>query len=386
MISSHQFVNYLLAQKGLGRQTVLKLYRLFPNFSDLVKHFEKQEEISDKLKRILFRALSQESKVDYENMITIWDDWYPFLLKQIPDAPVRIFYKGDLSLAHKDNCLSIVGTRKYTEYGNSLIKAIQQNLLSSDFVVVSGMAFGIDALAHKAAIDSESKTIAILGSPLDNPMPSGNYSLFQKILKEGLVLSEYPDGTKIHNGMFVERNRIIAGLSRLVIVVEAGKKSGALITAQLAHDYNREVYTFPGNFGKKSTVGNNLLILHNIANIIADLGQITAFFDDSCKNSVKNCKKEYKNCKNNNKNVKNKGLFVQKNGIFLQKRDAFYKKNASKYNNNVFFAQIYQKGPLSATDLAKLTKVSINECLEQIAALELDGVVKKSIDGKYFIE
>ncbi len=199
--------------------------------------------------------------------VFIWDSKYPELLKHCVDAPIVLFFVGNYSIVEQHNLLSIVGTRTMTSYGKLILEELIPSLQS--FVVVSGMAFGVDAYAHKLSIDNNIKTIAVLPDSCDSPTPKGNVNLYKKILDTGnLIISDKPPGIASHVGLYARRNRIIAGLSMKTIVVEAGSKSGALITANLAFDYNREVFAFPGAINSFTSKGCNYLIKNNIAQLI----------------------------------------------------------------------------------------------------------------------
>jgi len=200
------------------------------------------------------RLRFEESNI---HTITFWDDCYPELLKEISDPPPVLFCLGDRSVL-KGRKFAIVGTRKSTPYGEKIAYKFAKEL-SREFVIVSGMAFGIDAKAHLGAMET-GKTIAVLASGVDIPSPRGNRSLYNKISKNGCVLSVYPLGEGATRYRFPERNSLIAGLSSGVLVVQAPMKSGALITANWALDFGRDVFAIPGDIGKYSNEGTNWLI------------------------------------------------------------------------------------------------------------------------------
>ena len=194
--------------------------------------------------------------------LKIDDPHYPGLLKQIYDPPLFIYYRGDLS-AFGDYALAVVGTRKFTPYGQRVTEKLVRELVANKFIIASGLALGIDALAHLAAVEAGGKTIAVLGSGLDQQSiyPSQNRYLASKIENHGgLVLSEYPLGTLPLKHHFPQRNRLISGLSLGTLVIEAGEKSGAIITAMHALEQNREVFAVPGNIYSQYSAGANGLI------------------------------------------------------------------------------------------------------------------------------
>ena len=184
---------------------------------------------------------------------------YPEVLKEIPDAPVGLFYLGGLP----GNILpraAIIGSRKCSEYGLSTARRFSAALAKRGVVIVSGMARGIDSMAHKGALESGGLTIAVLGCGVDICYPPENHALRDKIAQSGCVLSEYPPGVYPHPTYFPARNRIISGLSEVVIVVEAGKRSGTSITVNQALDQGKKVMAVPGNITNKYSVGTNNLI------------------------------------------------------------------------------------------------------------------------------
>ncbi len=194
--------------------------------------------------------------------LTIEDEAYPKLLKQIYDPPFILYYRGNLE-AFNGFQLAVVGARKYSAYGQQAAEKLVRELVLNNLTIVSGLALGIDTLSHLAAMDAGGKTIAVLGSGIDRQSiyPSQNRYLADKIQKTGgLVLSEYPIGTMPLKHHFPQRNRIISGLSSATLVIEAGEKSGALITAFHAIEQNREVFAVPGSIYSGSSEGTNKLI------------------------------------------------------------------------------------------------------------------------------
>lgn len=219
--------------------------------------FTKAEELQNKL---------AEQRIGF---VCVWEEEYPFLLKQINDPPILLYYKGEFTQEIFRNCISIVGTRKYTSYGQKMTKEFARELAYKGITIVSGMASGIDAFAHIGALESNGRTIAVLAGSPGDPTPKSNTNLYKDILGNGgLILSEYPPLTEIQPGMFVRRNRIVAGLSRATIVTEAGIESGAIITANLANDYNRDVFALPGDINRDGSKGVNQLIKENKAKLV----------------------------------------------------------------------------------------------------------------------
>jgi DNA processing protein len=194
-------------------------------------------------------------------MITFSDERYPQILKESPNPPYIIYIKGRLDL-NSMPMIAIVGSRKFTSYGAQIARSFAKELASSGITVVSGMALGIDTFAHRGALDAQGKTIAVLGNSLDDLSiyPRDNFNLSREICNSGLLLCEYPLETKAGPMTFPARNRIVAGLTLGTLVVEAGEKSGALITAQMALDANRQVFSVPGSIFSSASSGTNSLI------------------------------------------------------------------------------------------------------------------------------
>ena len=178
------------------------------------------------------------------------DSDYPRLLLEIPSSPPILYYRGKVKLEENQGLLplvGIVGTRNPTEHGKKWTRRISSILAQSGFTVVSGMATGIDTEAHQGCLQAGKRTIAVLGTGVDLVYPSNNRQLYQQIQEQGLILSEYPAGTRPDRRNFPPRNRIIAGLSRAVLVMEAPERSGSLITAHYANEFNRDVYALPNS-------------------------------------------------------------------------------------------------------------------------------------------
>ncbi|MBT2669859.1 DNA-processing protein DprA [Streptomyces sp. ISL-14] len=192
--------------------------------------------------------------------LTIFDDDYPFLLKQIFDPPWVLYYKGDKKLLTRKNTLGVVGTRKPTSYGLEALKSILLPLVKKKFVIISGVAAGIDAESHKITLREGGDTIGVLGGGLMQIYPKSNVTLAEEIFNKGLLISETPPKMKAEPWMFPLRNRIISGLSQGVFVVEAKERSGSLITAQAALEHGREVFALPGNVTSPESLGTNQLI------------------------------------------------------------------------------------------------------------------------------
>ncbi len=211
---------------------------LTEKFESFRKEFDAERYESELIKK----------KIDF---ITLSDKDYPPLLRQISNPPIVLFVKGNskiLRFTQNDNrAIAIVGTRHITSYGKQITQMFAKELSESGLVIVSGLAYGVDGVAHKATIDVKGKTIAVLGNGVDQAYPRENQRLYEEILDSGsLIISEYPPGTPPSVGSFPARNRIVAGLSNGILVTEGASDSGSLITANFGLEFGRKVFAVPG--------------------------------------------------------------------------------------------------------------------------------------------
>ncbi len=220
--------------------------------------------------------LLAESGID---VIVATDPTFPALLSEIPQAPFLLYVRGTINDWNARRYVAVVGSRRITSYGRQAAEHIAADLSRAGFTVVSGLAFGIDQVAHESALRSGHETIAVLGDSLDDASiaPQSHLALAQEITQHGSLLSEYPPVTAAMPGFFPARNRIVAGLSLGTVVIEAAERSGALITANLALDYDREVFAVPGSIFSPTSIGTNTLIRSG-AKIVRNVGDIIEEF------------------------------------------------------------------------------------------------------------
>jgi len=211
-------------------------------------------------------------------LVTLVDPEYPALLREIDDPPFALYVRGKLPV--NTSCtIGIVGTRRGTQYGKLVAARFASQLAMKGILIVSGLAAGIDAAAHQGALDVGGHTVAVLGCGLDYPYPKTNQPLFERIAVEGTAMSEYPLGTRPAKWTFPQRNRILSGLCRGVVVVQAPLRSGSLITARLALEQGREVFAVPGNITTATSAGTNNLIRQG-AKIAETINDILEEFPD----------------------------------------------------------------------------------------------------------
>jgi DNA processing protein len=253
----------LALTKGFGIGTFRRLQEIYPALDDLFA----SKEVGDVLRKSNLE--SAQYIINSHKFVCYWEDKYPFLLKQAHDCPLVLYYLGNETLLERAG-IGVVGTRQATDYGERQARKFIPALIENGLEIVSGMAYGIDSIAHKLAVDyRQASTIAVLASHVDEPSPPRNNYLYQKILKsDGLIVSATHPKMEVMKGMFVARNRIIAGLTRATLVIEAPADSGALTTADLAFGYDREVFAIPGSLDSEMSQGTNNLIKQNKAKLV----------------------------------------------------------------------------------------------------------------------
>lgn len=206
------------------------------------------------------------------------DPSYPPLLREIADPPAKLFHRGE-PLNPKASYFAIVGTRRASLYGKQMAEHFSGVLAAKGFTIVSGLAFGIDTIAHEAALEAGGKTIAVLGSGLNNIFPPCNRGLAKKIEQHGCLISEFEPDAVAYKSNFPQRNRIIAGMSFATLVIEGPERSGALITARFALEYNRDVFAIPGNITQSTSLGTNRLIRDALAYPVATIEDIFDYLE-----------------------------------------------------------------------------------------------------------
>ncbi len=246
---------------GIGTSLANKIASFFHNGSALRTAREKAERLLESLDRTK------------TSIVTIQQDIYPPLLKEIYDPPPYLFVKGDLSVAHAP-CLSVVGTRQASAYGKKVTDLFCRQLASCGITIVSGLAFGIDTAAHKAAVEYSGKTIAVLAGGVDNPYTDPAGKIWPKIIENGAMISEEWPGCAVTPDKFPKRNRLIAGLSAGTLIVESNARGGSLITASYALDQNREVFAVPGPVFSRTSQGTNNLIEKGHAKLVSSVEAI----------------------------------------------------------------------------------------------------------------
>ena len=271
--------------------TLPKKHKLLEKFNgkDLKKHFsDYRVDCSTIISKSEFEKIEQNTTDEYFNallkeyekkdikIITYYSYDYPELLREIEPAPICLYCRGNIQLLNTI-CCGIVGTRKPSEYGTLVTKQFASELANSSITIVSGMASGVDTIAHEATLRASGATIAVIAGGFDHIYPAHNQNLFKRIIENNLVISEQKPDIKPQPYLFPIRNRIIAGLSKAVLITEAGLNSGSIHTKNYAADFGREVFAIPGRINSTESEGTNNIIKECQACMCTDVAQITDF-------------------------------------------------------------------------------------------------------------
>lgn len=255
---------------GIGRQRFAQLQRHFQTLASawvaggdelIAAGLDRRTASSIVARRATLEPEREIERLDRLGVraITWLDPHYPARLREIHDAPVILYVRGEL-LPEDEWCVTVVGTRKATAYGRAVTQELAGDLATSRVTVVSGLALGADGIAHTAALDAGGRTLAVLGCGVDIIYPPQHRQLASRIVERGAILSDYPPGTEPRADHFPRRNRILSGLALGTLITEGDRKSGAMITARLAMEHNREVFAVPGSVLSQQSEGPNLLI------------------------------------------------------------------------------------------------------------------------------
>ncbi len=356
----------LLSIEGIGPGKIRNLLAKFKNTKNILSSDYQSllsvEGISTNLAKRIHKASKERAEAEQftekelqklekfgGKIITIWDEEYPSLLKKIYDPPILFYLLGELNESDQYS-VAIVGTRQPTNYGKVQAEKISMDLAKQGITIISGMARGIDSIAHNSALKSGGRTIAVIGSGLDVIYPPENKKLFDKIRENGTIISEFSLGTKPDAQNFPRRNRIISGLSLGVIVIETGLTGGAMQTAAFALDQNREVFAVPGNIGVRQSEGTNLLIQKSEAELIISAEDVINELEIKLKPVL--------------------GKNIPKQQIDLT---LFEEKIINVLNSE----------PLQIDKIALLTNMTTSDCLVNLLSLEFKGLVKQ-LPGKMF--
>ncbi|MGE5431046.1 MAG: DNA-processing protein DprA [Syntrophomonadaceae bacterium] len=357
----------LLSVEGIGPGKIRNLLAQFKSLDTILSASQNELVKTDQISQILARRIRQASfsrdlirkKIQDETtrldkmgacIVTIWDKSYPSLLKKIYDPPLILYTLG--SFTESDNYpVAVVGTRQPSNYGKIQAERFSSDLSRQGITVVSGMARGIDSIAHRAVLKEGGRTIAVIGSGLDIIYPPENRQLFHDIADNGLIITEFELGTNPDAQNFPRRNRIISGLSLGTIIIESGITGGAMQTAAFALEQNREVFAVPGNLGVRQSEGTNALIQRSGAKLVCGIDDI-----------------------------------IQELEIKLKPVTGKNIPKASEEELNMFEEKLLaclDKEPKQIDVISAASSLSTSDCLVYLLSLEFKGLIKQ-YPGKMF--
>jgi len=303
-----------------------------------------------------YLKLLEKLKKSNIKVTTIFDENYPQNLKNIYDAPVILYYYGNMSESDRYS-IGIVGTRTPSDYGRKVCRDLSKELANRGLPVVSGLAIGIDSIAHNSCLESGGITYAVLGSGVDNLYPPDNKHLYERIKETGAVISEFEIGSKAEKVNFPRRNRVVSGISLGTLIVESRIKGGSLITAEFALDQNRELFAVPGNITAKNSDGCNNLIKKGYAKLVSSVDDIISEFNIQISDLV------------NTKSNKIPDTEQKEMNVFEQK----------------IYNALNDIEPTSIDKICELTELNISDCLVNLLTMEFKGLVSQ-LPGKYFLK
>jgi DNA processing protein len=254
-------LNHLDDPEAIFKESLRSIYQktgINKDFLQRMQRNEALEKASEQLKWIGKKGIQTHFYLDSN---------YPRRLRNCDDAPIMLYSQGNFNL-NPSFTVAIVGTRSATAYGKEICEKLISDIGSEAIQIISGLAYGIDIIAHQASIDENIETVAVMGNGMHRIYPNIHSSIAKKMIEKGGLITEFPFYAKPDRENFPKRNRIVAGMADAVIVIESKKKGGSLITAELANDYNKDVFAYPGNVDQETSEGCNLLIAMNKAHLI----------------------------------------------------------------------------------------------------------------------
>jgi DNA processing protein len=349
---------------GIGNVLGKKLVALCGNAEAVFREPKKMLKRLPRLNPALIESLSRkdiferaEREVDFIRKYRIktlffQDKEYPFRLRSCFDSPMLLFFKGNTDL-NASRVIGVVGTRNVTEYGKEVCRRLIHGLSDQGVLIVSGLAYGVDSCAHRVSLELGLDTVGVLGHGLDRIYPPLNRLLAEKMIKSGGLLTDFMSGTNPDRENFPERNRIIAGLCDAIIVVEAAQKGGALITADIANSYNRDVFAVPGRINDLYSEGTNRLIRSNKAALIQSPEDIKYMMGW---------------------NITERSSPPAQKKIFLEMTD----------DEQVITSVLTKEGKLGIDELCIQANISMSKVSAALLNLEFEGIVK-CLPGKVFV-
>ena len=307
---------------------------------------------------------NEKLKLKKRGITFIIENSYPELLKQIYDPPLGLYLSGVIP---EGPYVSIVGTRQPSLYGQKICQELAKGLADAGFCIVSGMARGIDSIAHESALSADGKTMAFLGSGIDIVYPPENLNLYQEIARRGAVLSEFPFGRKADRRTFPMRNRLVSGISSAVIVIESAASGGSLITAQFAAEQGRLVFAVPGRVDQPASAGCNQLIRDG-ATLVRNVQDILDELEGTILEGISFSKKKKKQISNSGNSQLSLALI-----------------NLTQEEQSVY--SILKDGDiLSLEEMMGKLDLSFSELSSTLSMMEINGILGKRADGKFEIK
>lgn len=341
-----QLVSYCGSAQSVFNTPKSKLLKI-PNIGEVLAQNIVKQDVLKSAEKVVKKAEGEKVQILFYS-----DSNYPKRLKSLYDAPCVLYFKGNDQTLNPKRSIAIVGTRQMTDYGRSITEQIVSELKTFDCVCVSGLAYGVDICAHKASLQHQIPTIGVMANGIDKVYPSQHKATAQLMQQQGGVMSEHPFGVEPESPYFPRRNRIIAGLADATIVVEAAIKGGALITAEFANNYHRDVFAVPGQLGKSHSEGCNLLIRKNKAQIYTQVEDIVESLNwDLIKNHESMVKA-----------IDFSGLSTEESQIL---------------------ALLHQKGALQIDEISWQSQIVMARLASLLLHLEFQGLVK-ALPGKKF--
>jgi len=408
---------WLSLKCGYDTPTFTKLYSHFGSVEDIYNSTQEQlEQVGGLTPKLIDMLLNKETESAYSilnkckrmnfGILPFNDELYPSRLRTIKNPPVVLYYAGRLPEIDNEVCIATVGTRTPTPYGCRCAYEISYDLAASGAVIVSGMAFGIDSICHRAALDAGGKTVAVFGCGLDIVYPKENQDLYKSLIAQGTVISEYAPGTKPTSYSFPQRNRIISGMSLGTMLVESKLKSGAMITARKTIEQGRDLFAVPGRVGEYNSMGPNSLIQDGAKPVseakdilkeyqflypekihtkvinkktfnIPDFNAKKKTASQNAPSIIQREKREYdetENTENINEIKKtNKNLTVQKSYDHLPEEQ----KNICNI--------LCLRGQMTSEEAALKTGLNISDTMSALTILEIQGIIRALPGGMYEI-
>ena len=386
---------WLTTLKGMTSEKISSLLNKFNDIDEIYNASLEEYKDIDLIRKRDIEILSdkntkfaQEIIYKTENfgayILTIDSENYPEKLRSLSFPPYVLYVKGKFKLNDEIPAVGVVGTRHTSEYGDEITNKFGFELASDGFLVVSGLAIGVDAMAAKSAIRAGGTTVAVLGCGIDIDYPKQNRTLRKYIEEYGAVITEYPPGTSPLPANFPQRNRIIAGLSDCILVTQAPERSGALITARYAYDIGREIFCVPAGIYEYKSMGSNELIRLG-ASSVTKPQNITELY----KNRLKDFKPQTQRRELFNKKTKNKGVsgFVERVKETILKEKPSINDNRYKNleeNEKVIMALIIENEKISVDEIIRKTEMAPSKIGATLSMMEMTGVVKK-LPGNFYV-